>query len=568
QVSHQSLQFSLQREQEHPATTRIPTPSSIMKPVGELIGDQREVALAATAVVALGLAVSLLRAKSTSEPRQLPLEPKTTLPVLKNVVDVVQNTPRFHDWLSETSIEFGHKPWRFAIPGRPDTIVLSSPELFEDVLKTQDNVFLRGPTAKHITKDLFGNSMITSDGDPWFFHRKTATHLFSMQMMKDVMEETVREKLGVFADMLAVYAARGKPVEMKDELSHFTMDTFCKIGFGVELDTLKIREEGEPDNGFLEAFDMASVAGGVRAQSPLWLWELKKFLNVGWEKVFMDNTKIIHNFINSIIVKSVTKKNEMAARGEKMEAKDLVTLFMESRLKYPDIQMEDDDATIMRDMVVTFIFGGKDATAHAMDWFIVEMNKHPEVLRKIREEMKEKLPELLTGELQLPTHAQLENLVYLEAVIRENMRLHPSTGFVVREAMEDTTLVDGTFVSKGSLAMMSSYCNARNADNWGEDAAEFKPERFIDPTTGKVRVFTPFQFSNFGAGQHQCIGQRFALLELKLSIATLWSKFDFKTVADPVEITYEFSLTIPIKGPLDVEVIALPAAPTPSTPSV
>ncbi|KAG3241187.1 hypothetical protein PI124_g13943 [Phytophthora idaei] len=206
---------------------------------------------------------------------------------------------------------------------------------------------------------------------------------------------------------------------------------------------------------------------------------------------------------------------------------------------------------------MTFVFAGKDSTAHSMGWFIVNMNRYPEVLRKIREEMKEKLPGLLTGEIKVPTQEQIHDLVYLEAVVKENIRLHPSTGFIVREAMQDTTLVDGTFVKKGQTVMASSYCNARNKKTWGEDTLEFKPERMIDPETGKLRVFSPYVFSGFGSGQHVCIGQKFALMEIKLAMATLFSKFDIKTVEDPWKLTYEFSLTIPVKGPLEVEVTPL-----------
>ncbi|RLN56637.1 hypothetical protein BBJ29_002238 [Phytophthora kernoviae] len=512
-----------------------------MKSVSELFGDKNDIVLVAAAAVTVSLGLSLMlhnTKKTTTDTRKLPPMPKTTLPILKSILDAGGNAERFHDWLNEQSTEFGNRPWMFAIPGRPATIVVSSPEVFEDVLKTQDDVFLRGPVGQYISKDIFGNGMVIADGAPWFYHRKTASHLFSMQMMKDVMEATVQEKLAIFLDVLDIYEARGKPFSIKRELSHFTMDVIAKIGFGLELDTLKNSPDREEDHGFLEAFNKASVAFGVRIQSPLWLWELKKYLNIGWEKILMDNTKIMHKFITDVIVQSISKKAELAAKGETMEAKDLVTLFMESKLRQTeDLHIEDDDPTIMRDMVVTFIFAGKDSTAHSMGWFIVNMNRYPEVLRKIREEMKEKVPELLTGELKTPNQEQIRDLVYLEAVIRENIRLHPSTGFIVREAMEDTTLCDATFIEKGQTLMMSSYCNARNKNTWGEDALEFKPERMIDPDTGKLRVLSPYVFSGFGSGQHVCIGKNFALMEIKVAMATLYSKFDITTVEDPWSLT-------------------------------
>ncbi|KAE8879827.1 hypothetical protein PF005_g8914 [Phytophthora fragariae] len=533
-----------------------------MKSVSELFGDKSDVAVTAAAAVAVSLGLSLLlhstRKSKNPDARKLPPVPKTTLPILKNILDAGGNAERFHDWLNDQSTEFHNRPWMFTIPGRPANIVLSSPELFEDVLKTQDDVFLRGPSGQYISYDLFGNGMVITDGDLWFYHRKTASHLFSMQMMKDVMEATVREKLEVFLDVLDTYHTRGQQFSVKQELSHFTMDVIAKIAFSIELDTLKDSPDREDDHEFLKAFNKACVAFGVRTQSPMWLWRLKRYLNVGWEKVFKENNAIIQNFINDVIVQSMNKKAEFAARGEKVVARDLITFFMESNLRHSeDIHIEDDDATIMRDMVMSFAFAGKDSTADNMCWFIVNMSRYPEVLKKIRDEMKEKLPGLLTGEIRVPTQEQLRDLVYLEAVIKENMRLHPSTAFIMREAMETTTLVDGTYVEKGQTLMISSYCNARNKRTWGEDALEFKPERMIDPETGKLRVLSPYVFSGFGSGQHVCIGQKFAMMEIKMTLATLLSKFDIKTVEDPWEITYEFSLTTPVKGGLNVEVTPL-----------
>ncbi|GMF47511.1 unnamed protein product [Phytophthora fragariaefolia] len=533
-----------------------------MKSVSELFGDRNDLAVTAAAAVTVSLGLSLLlhntKKNKSKETRKLPPMPKTTLPILKNILDAGGNAERFHDWLNEQSKEFDNRPWMFTIPGRPATIVLSTPEMFKDVLATQDDVFLRGPTGQYISYDLFGNGMVITDGDLWFYHRKTASHLFSMQMMREVMEATVREKLEVFLDVLDIYHKHGQQFSVKQELSHFTMDVIAKIAFSIELDTLKNSPDREDDHEFLKAFNKACVAFGVRIQSPMWLWRLKRYLNVGWEKVFKKNNTIIQNFINDVIMKSMKRKADLAAKGESMVARDLITMFMESNLRQTeDIQIEDDDATIMRDMVMSFAFAGKDSTADNMCWFIVNMNRYPEVLEKIREEMKEKLPGLLTGEIKVPTQEQIRDLVYLEAVIKENMRLHPSTAFIMREAMQNTTLADGTFVEKGQTLMSSSYCNARNEKTWGEDALEFKPERMIDPETGKLRVLSPYVFSGFGSGQHVCIGQKFAMMEIKMTLVTLLSKFDIKTVENPWEITYEFSLTTPVKGGLPVEVTPL-----------
>ncbi|CAI5736860.1 unnamed protein product [Peronospora destructor] len=120
-----------------------------MKSVTELFGDRNDVRVIVAAAVTVISGLSLLLHKSkrskTVEARKLPPMPRTTLQILKNILDAGGNAERFHDWLNEQSIEFDNRPWMFAIPGRPATIVLSSPEMFEDVLVTQDDIFLRGP---------------------------------------------------------------------------------------------------------------------------------------------------------------------------------------------------------------------------------------------------------------------------------------------------------------------------------------------------------------------------------------------------------------------------------------
>lgn len=530
--------------------------------VSELLYNRNDVAVTAATAVAVVVGLSLLlhsmKKSVASKTRMVPPMPKTTLPLLKSLVDIASSLDHFHDWLFEQCVEFNHRPWMYHIPGVPKYVVLSSPEIIEDVMSTQSHIFLRGPTNQYISYDIFGKGMIIADGEQWFYHRKTASHLFSMQAMKDAMDSTVQEKLGIFLDVLDIYHKRGKPFSLKKELLHFTMDVTSKTGFGVDLNTLKNSPDRETDHEFLEAFDNACVGFAVRIKTPIWMWRIKRFLNIGWEKVFRNDIATMHNFINRVIMESMQKKTELAAKGEKTDEKDLISIFMQSNLrKTENLQIDDDDVTIMRDMVMTFIFAGKDTIAHSMCWFIVMMNRYPAVLQKIREEMKEKIPGLFTGEIRVPTQEQVRNLVYLEAVVKENLRLTPSTGFIGRECMQDTTLVDGTFVEKGQVVMISSYCNGRNKQSWGDDALEFKPERMIDPETGKLRVLSAFKFSAFGSGPHVCIGQRFAMMQLKMTLATLFSKYEIKTIEDPWKLTYEFSIAIPVKGHMEVEITPL-----------
>jgi cytochrome P450 len=526
-----------------------------MKVITDLVDANKDAAKVAGAVVAVGLVAALVKSqlgakKNGKAARKEYLRPASTLPVVGNMLDMAKNHDRFYDWLTEVSEGFNNEPWVMTIPGRSLSLVISTPAHMEEVMKTKEDIFQRGPESHFNGFDMFGNGISTTDGDAWYFHRKTASNLFSMQMLKDVMQDIVREKLAVLVKGINGYIDEGKQVSLMREMGHFTMDVFTKIGFGVELNNLETGfADPKGSSRFNEAFDLAMATIVERVQTPQLLWRFKRFFDIGTEKVFRENMAIINGLVYDVINKSMEMKRNNDTAGL-AKRKDLVSLFIESKLGDSDVTLEDDDATIMRDMVVNFIIAGKDTSSLAMCWFAVHMNRHPEVLAKIRQEMQEKVPGLITGDIQVPTVAQISELVYLEAAIRESIRIYPSTNFVYRQPTEDVVLHDGTFVEKGMGVMIANWVNSRNKQTWGPDAHVYKPERWIDPDTGKLIVVSPFQFSSFGSGQHICLGQKFALMEIKLAMATLWSKFDFTTVEKPEEITYEFALTISPKGPL------------------
>ncbi|EEY62028.1 cytochrome P450, putative [Phytophthora infestans T30-4] len=147
----------------------------------------------------------------------------------------------------------------------------------------------------------------------------------------------------------------------------------------------------------------------------------------------------------------------------------------------------------------------------------------------------------------------VSQLVTLEAALKETLRLHPPVPMVPKYVVEDTTLADGTFVKANSLIVLATYAMARMTHVWGTDAAEFKPERWIDAATGKLVSVSPYKFVSFNAGPRLCLGMNLAMLEMKLVVAGLLSKFHIE-VEDPENVTYDVSLTLPVKGSLDVKI--------------
>ncbi|KAE8896484.1 hypothetical protein PF005_g3388 [Phytophthora fragariae] len=466
--------------------------------------------------------------------------PPSTIPVLGNTLDALFfQKDRFWDWITEQSSLSRGKPWVLRLVGRPATLVCTSPETLEDIFRTHFDTFERGAELRDLLYDFFGEGIVGADGENWKMQRRAASHMFTTRALREVMEAVVKEKTLQLRDALTECSKEGRPVEMKSLLGKFSGDTFTKIAFGVDLNGLAGDVDAENDHPFNAAVEVMSEALGSRLLSPTLVWKLKRFLNVGDERKLKQACEVAHELTHQVMSESMQQK--------KSDKKDLLTLLVESN--------SDMDIAVVRDAAMNFLLAGKDSTTFSLSWIIVNLNRHPRVLAKLREEISTQLPGLVSGEIDVPTINDLYELPYLEAVVKESLRLHAIA--TTRVPNKSVTLSDGTFVPFGCAVMMPAYATARLKNVWGEDASDYKPERWIDPDTGKIKTVSPFKFGTFISGPRHCVGMRFALLEMRIATAVLFSRFDLTTVKDPFEITYEYAFTLPVKGPLDVTVRTL-----------
>ena len=149
--------------------------------------------------------------------------------------------------------------------------------------------------------------------------------------------------------------------------------------------------------------------------------------------------------------------------------------------------------------------------------------------------------------------SDIENLVYLQAIIKETLRLYPAGPLLgPREAMEDCT-VAGYYVPCGTRLIVNVWKIQRDPKVYMEPN-EFRPERFI---TGEAKEFDVrgqnFELMPFGSGRRSCPGSSLAMQVLHLGLARFLQSFDVKTVMDmPVDMTESPGLTIPKATPLEI----------------
>jgi len=255
------------------------------------------------------------------------------------------------------------------------------------------------------------------------------------------------------------------------------------------------------------------------------------------------------------------------------------------------------DAEVV-DAVLNFIIASRDTTAQATSWAFYELMRHPDVEAKLLAEADEVLGPLRQQQQQQqqrgagagagaaagpggggggggeapprqqqqhhhqhPTYDQLRALRYARAVFLEVCRLHPSIPQDCKYAARGDVLPDGTPVPRGALLLYSPYVVCRLPSFWGDDAAEFRPERWLKGGGGGggggagsagFLAPSPYSFPAFNAGPRLCLGRGFAELEGAFALVETLRRYRLRPAPGCEHVTYAQSTSLPMLGGLRV----------------
>ncbi|OIT20192.1 cytochrome p450 714a1 [Nicotiana attenuata] len=197
--------------------------------------------------------------------------------------------------------------------------------------------------------------------------------------------------------------------------------------------------------------------------------------------------------------------------------KDLLHSILEGAIN-DDSVGENSSRKFIVDNCKNIYFAGHESTAVAASWCLMLLALHPEWQSRIRDEMAQICPD---GVLDAESVSKMKMVTM---VIQEAMRLYPPAAFVSREALEDTQ-IGRIVVPKGVCLWTLIPTLHRDPEIWGRDANEFKPERFENGVSGACK--SPQVYIPFGLGPRLCLGKNFAMVELKIVISLIISKFRF-----------------------------------------
>ncbi|XP_036986302.1 cholesterol 24-hydroxylase isoform X3 [Artibeus jamaicensis] len=235
---------------------------------------------------------------------------------------------------------------------------------------------------------------------------------------------------------------------------------------------------------------------------------LAKFMPGKWKQLREIRESI--RFLRQVGKDWVQRRREALKRGEKVPA-DILTQILKA-----EEGAQDDE--VLLDNFVTFFIAGHETSANHLAFTVMELSRQPEILARLQAEVDE-----VIGSKRHLDYEDLGRLQYLSQVLKESLRLYPPAWGTFR-LLEEETLIDGVRVPGNTPLLFSTYVMGR-MDTYFEDPLTFNPDRF-GPKAPKPR-FTYFPFS---LGPRSCIGQQFAQMEVKVVMAKLLQRLEFRLV--------------------------------------
>jgi len=371
----------------------------------------------------------------------------------------------------------------------------------------------KGHLAHVALHELLGQGIFNADGDSWRAQRKVASKMFTTNRFKNHIWRVVENNCGKVLELLE--HSQGDTIDVFNLMNRFTLDSIGEIGFGTSIGSLE-----HPESPFLESFDEGQRIIFRRLLFPV--WRLLRLLGVGFEKNGRYHFQRLREYSTTIV--QDLKGNLDTTAGD-----SFVGLFMKSSSK--DLAIHDE---FLADMVLNFLIAGRDTTAQAMSWCLFLLMQHREVEEKLLREVS-----TICGEEPVQ-YDQLREFKYLEAVLNESLRLYPSVPIDAKTTANNDILPDGTYIPKGTMLCYATYAMGRSTQIWGDDAQEFRPERWLEMQVPKSAYENP----SFHAGPRECLGKRLAMVEMKAVIISVLRHVKFELAMEPRDVLQDAQMTI------------------------
>ncbi|KAK4025942.1 hypothetical protein OUZ56_014974 [Daphnia magna] len=416
-------------------------------------------------------------------------------------------------------------------------VIIGSPELLQPILSCQ----IIGPVPKECDpiKEHIGDSIGVLAGEEWKQRRRMLTPAFHFQILNSFVD-IFNEKSVECARTLdgAIETHKDIEFDIMPIMTRFTLDILCDTSMGRKPRT---DEKKELYLKNMEAIHRIHMERFLKPWLQIkWIFKLSRLSRLNtfhiaasrafYDQVIEDRRQLLKEekekhsnqpVAGDGVNNSISQDNNVDSSRKRPALLDTLLKASEENPNFTDVQI--------RDEVSLFMIGGHETTAFTLAMFFYLMAKHPGHQQLVVDELAE-----VFGDSDRPcTSNDFAQLKYLDCCIKETLRLYPGIPLMLRSIPEDIQ-AGGFTLPKGLTVILNFYATHRNPAVF-PDPESFKPERFL-PENSIGRH--PYAFVPFSAGPRNCIGQKYAMYELRVVIANFlrWFRFSVSDPSAPLEV--------------------------------
>ncbi|ROW11489.1 hypothetical protein VMCG_01146 [Cytospora schulzeri] len=413
-----------------------------------------------------------------------------------------------------------------------ERVLVNSPKALAEVLVTKNYDFIKPGMVRFSMSRILGVGVLLAEGEEHKFQRKNLMPAFAFRHVKDlypVFWEKAREGVEAMTGQILAdpsedpenaateKSSGGKTavLEIGAWASRITLDIIGVAGLGRDFGAI-----ADPTNELFRTYNylfrpsaQARFLSLLSFVLPMWLVAR---LPVRRNEDIQEAAKIVRNVCFDLI----REKKEKLARKELTDV-DILSVALESG------GFTEDNLV---DQLMTFLAAGHETTASSMTWAIYMLCRYPDVQAKLRMEVRERLPPIDGG--ATISSMDIDHMPYLNAVCSEVLRYFSPVPMTMREAAVDTT-IQGQRIPKGTRIIMAPAVTNKDVQQWGPDAAEFNPDRWLpkyegDKSAASGGAGSNYSFLTFLHGPRSCIGMGFARAEFACLLAAWVGRMEFE----------------------------------------
>ncbi|SFC24855.1 Cytochrome P450 [Halobiforma haloterrestris] len=437
------------------------------------------------------------------------------LPIVDNTIGFARDPLEFLSSMREYGDVAGYEAFD------REFVVVSDPGLVEEVLVSRDDEFWRGEFENEFGEALDIEGVFFAEGDRWRRQRTLLQNAFTPARIRSYADDMVAETVRLLEEW-----SDGEVVDIREAASTLTLRALTRSLFDLEFEddrTDRVRRWVRAMGAYNDSEFL-----GVRVLLPSWIPSRA-------EREYRRATADVTELVGEL----VAERRRSDADGD-----DLLSLLATG--EYPDGSSP--SAEEITDQLLLFLLAGHETTATALTYACWLLAGDNNVQSRLEREVSTVLGD------RDPAFADLSDLAVTEAVGREALRLYPPLPFLQREPHEETTLA-GYRIGSGTTVQLNMYSIHRD-ERWWTDPDAFRPDRWLaDGEDGQSVLHggdrPEYAYFPFGGGPRHCIGMRFAMTELQLSLATMVRRVDLERVTTSIDPSFEVSLD---PGPVEMRV--------------